>query len=297
MNNGDVYQLIQDRIVDMLKDGKVPWKCPYHTINGLQCRCFSHGSQRPYSLLNQMILSQPGEYWTYKQAKEAGFHVKKGAKSEKIYFWKVLHYVDGAFTPSCDDPSLRSVPLLKYYSVFHESQIEGLPERIEEERPDIEETIPEAEAIIERYIQSQDGLRFEHNDNSFPFYSPGQDLISSPRKVQFESIPEYYSTVFHEMIHSTGSKKRLNRLESENDLTGKQKYSREELVAEIGSSALCSQLGFPEELMQNNAAYCAGWLSYLQDNPKWIVWAASRADAAVRYIKQENIEDAAQPEE
>ena len=297
MNNGDVYQLIQDRIVDMLQNGKIPWKCPYQTINGMNCRCFSHGSQRPYSLLNQMILSEPGEYWTYKQAKDAGYHVKRGAKSEKIYFWKVLHYVDGAFTPSCDDPSLRSVPLLKYYSVFHESQIEGLPERVEEVKPDIEETIPEADAIIERYIQSQNGLRFEHDDSSYPFYSPGRDLICSPRKVQFNSIPEYYSTVFHEMVHSTGHKNRLNRLESENDLTRKQRYSREELVAEMGSSALCSQLGFTEDIMQNQAAYCSSWLTSLQDNPRWIVWAASRAEAAVRYIKQEQTAEATESEE
>lgn len=297
MNNGDVYQLIHNRIVDMLNNGKIPWKCPYQTINGKNCRCFSHGSQRPYSLLNQMILSLPGEYWTFKQAKDAGYHVKKGAKSEKIYFWKVSQFVKGGFNPSCDDIEISTVPLLKYYSVFHESQIDGLEKRIEEEKPDITDTIPEADAIIDRYIQSQDGLTFKHDDTSFPFYSPGRDLISSPRKVQYISVQEYYSAVFHEMVHSTGSKKRLNRLEDSNDLTGKMKYSREELVAEIGSSALCSQLGFSDEIMENAAAYCAGWLEVLKDNPRWIVWAASRAEAAVRYIKQEEAEEAIKPEE
>lgn len=295
MNNGDVYKMIEDKIIGMLQNGKVPWNCPYQTINKKRCRCYSHGSQRPYSLLNQMILSQPGEYWTFKQAKDAGYHIKRGAKSEKIFFWKVLNFIRGGFSPSMEAPELDTVPLLKYYSVFHESMVEGLPEKpIEEPKPDLTETIEEADAIVERYFASQDGLEFKHDDSTFPFYSPSRDLVSCPRKVQFTSLPEYYGSLFHEMVHSTGHKDRLDR----NLQPGhrKQDYSREELVAEMGSASLCSQLGFPEATIDNSVAYCAGWLKALRDDPKWIVWAASRADAAVRFILREE-EETAVPEE
>lgn len=111
-------------------------------------------------------------------------------------------------------------------------------------------------------------------------------MVVVPRLSQYQLTEEYYSTAFHELTHSTMAESRCNR-KSDCQITrfGDTDYSREELVAEIGSAMLCNCLGVEnEKAFRNSAAYIQGWLKALNSDPRMIVWASSRAEEAAQYI-------------
>ena len=105
-------------------------------------------------------------------------------------------------------------------------------------------------------------------------------------KEQYKVINEYYSTTFHEITHSTGHQNRLNRLQSGQVAAfGSEEYSKEELVAEIGSAALMNLLGIETiKTFRNTAAYIQSWLNVLKNDNKFIVSASSKAEKAVNFI-------------
>ena len=107
-----------------------------------------------------------------------------------------------------------------------------------------------------------------------------------PLKEQYSNISEYYSTTFHELVHSSGSKNRLNRLETSNLASfGSETYSKEELVAEIGSASILNYLGIETKgTFQNSASYIESWLQVHRNDNKFIVSASSKAEKAVNYI-------------
>ena len=101
---------------------------------------------------------------------------------------------------------------------------------------------------------------------------------------QFSETAEYYSTAFHEMVHSTGHMKRLARLDAPVGFGG-EAYSKEELVAEIGSAALVNHVGLETgRSFRNSAAYVQNWLQALRNDKRFIVSAAGKAEKAVDFI-------------
>jgi antirestriction protein ArdC len=123
-------------------------------------------------------------------------------------------------------------------------------------------------------------------NTSRAFYAPEEDFVNVPAIEQFETPEDYYATLFHELTHSTGHASRLAREEVMNpQIFGSIPYSREELVAEMGASFLCSsaQIDY-DNVLENNAAYLSGWLKVLKEDSKFIFKAAAEAQKAVDYI-------------
>ena len=117
-------------------------------------------------------------------------------------------------------------------------------------------------------------------------YSLSADTVLMPSKTQFKEIGEYYATLFHELAHSTGSEKRLNRpsMISGGGFSGKSTlYSEEELIAEFTSAFACNLAGI-DNTLDNSAAYIKGWMKAFKDNPAMITNAASKAQKALNYI-------------
>lgn len=277
-----VYQLVTDRIIAELKKGNIPWKKPW---TGIRSGAYSRSTGKPYSILNQMLLMKPGEYLTYRQAQAAGGTIKKGEKSQIVVFWKPLEV-----TKENDDGSSTKemIPILKYYNVFHIDQCEGVKPRFAQEDFRPVNPITEAEAVLSGYSErSGCSIRNERQDRAF--YRPSTDCIVLPMREQFPQIAEYYSTAFHEATHSTGHTSRLNRLNT-SAFFGSEDYSKEELIAEMGSAILMNELGIETpDTFRNSAAYIQGWLKALEDDSRLIVSAAGKAEKAVRLIL--NLED------
>jgi antirestriction protein ArdC len=107
-----------------------------------------------------------------------------------------------------------------------------------------------------------------------------------PRKEAFKSEPEYYSTLLHEATHSTGAKKRLDRFGNGtyDHSFGSQDYSKEELVAEMGSAFLCAKAGISQPVLENQEAYIKGWLKALENDARLVISAGSKAQKAYDHI-------------
>lgn len=275
----NVYQMVTDRIIEQLEAGVIPWEKPW---TGVQTGAYNRVSKKPYSIINQMMLKHSGEYATFKQWRDAGGTIKKGAKSEIIVFWKIFQQ-----ERTKDDGTKETVniPMLRYYNVFHISQVEGV-DPLEKPFADVE-PIEAADNIISAYV-SREGIKFEEIAGDEAFYSSASDRVVVPLKTQFADTNEWYSTTFHELTHSTLKASRCNR---ENDVKGRYvafgscEYSKEELVAEIGSASLMNILEIENvKTVRNSAAYIKGWLSVLRNDTRFIVSAASKAEKAVNYI-------------
>ena len=140
-----------------------------------------------------------------------------------------------------------------------------------------------AEDIICGYLKTS-GVKLNHEQGDRAFYNPATDSITLPLLAQFKETAEYYSTAFHEMIHSTGHMSRLNRLEK-TAFFGTEAYSKEELVAEIGAATLVNAAGLEtSSSFRNSAAYIQNWLKVLSDDKRFIVSAAGKAEKAVALI-------------
>lgn len=284
----DLYQEITDRIIAELEQGIIPWKKPW---SGVRSGAISYATGKPYSLINQLML-KPGEYITFNEAKKRGGKVKKGAHAHMVVFWKVIEKekTDDSgkvITGNDGKPLTEAIPFLRYFNVFHIDDVEGVEPRWKDYLPATPaQPIEAAEQALKGYI-ARSGVGFENGKQDRAYYSPALDRISLPLMEQFAEAAEYYSTAFHEATHSTGHKSRLNRFtgDAANALFGSESYSKEELVAEIGSACILNELGIETPgSFKNSAAYIQNWLKALRNDKRMIVNAASKADKAVKLI-------------
>ena len=275
-----VYEMVTDRFIEQLENGMIPWQKPW---TGIRSGAYNRISKKSYSLLNQMLLKHEGEYATFKQWQDLGGHVRKGEKSEIVVFWKVQPIEE---EKEDGTKEVKHIPLLKYFNVFHISQVDGVEPLSNDELKEIE-PIEKADSILHDYW-TRENITVEHIAGDDAYYSPTRDLIHLPLFEQFTDANEYYSTAFHESVHSTMKESRCNRAEDRKGKLvafGSNEYSKEELVAEIGSASLMNIIGIEtSKSFRNSSAYIQNWLSVLKNDVKFIVSASSKAEKAVDYI-------------
>lgn len=280
MAGKSVYEIVTDRIIEQLESGVIPWNKPW---TGLRNGAYNRVTKKSYSLINQLLLKYKGEYASFKQWNDLGGHVRKGEQSEIVVFWKVLPVEE---TKDNGTKEVKNIPLLRYYNVFHISQVEGVEPLKREELNEIE-PIEEAEKILRNYV-AREHITLEHKASNRAYYSPAMDLIHLPLMEQFSNANEYYSTAFHEATHSTMKASRCNREEDRKGKLvafGSDEYSKEELVAEIGSANIMNILGIEtQKSFCNSAAYIQSWIKVLKNDVRFIVSASSKAEKAVRFI-------------
>lgn len=278
----NVYQIVTRRIIKELEKGLIPWRKPWIDIR-LQSGAYNRVSKKPYSLMNQMLLGLEGEYATYKQWNALGGTLKENARSEIVVFWKMQVIQEEKENGEIEE---KQIPFLRYYRVFHISQIDGIEPLPKPEIPQVE-GIKAGDQLIEEYA-SREKIQIKETISNEAFYNPRKDMIVIPQKGQFQEINEFYSTIFHEMVHSTGHSTRLNRDSMGKASFGTNLYSREELVAETGSAMLMNIVGIETPgTFNNSAAYIQSWITHLQQDEKLIVTASAKAEKAVRYIVKE----------
>jgi antirestriction protein ArdC len=285
----DHYQEVTDRIIAALEAGTPPWRKPWDPdkAGGPAMPRNATTGQR-YRGINVLTLgmsalafSSGDPRWaTYKQAEDRGWQVRKGERGTTGYFFKKLELRDdkaGGSGADGDEDGVRRIPLLRSFSLFHASQIDGIPDFVP---PTIEEApwrAPEAAEIIR--ANSGAVVRF---GGERAFYSPATDHIQLPPQGAFATATGFCETLIHEMSHWTGAETRLNR-----DLRnrfGSFDYAREELRAEIGQMMVCGELGIADCDFSNNAAYVASWLEKLRSDRKEIFRAAADAQRIADYL-------------
>lgn len=279
-----VYEVVNARIVEQLEKGVVPWRRPWRRGNTAKNMI----SGREYNGLNRWLLNSLGYernyFLTYKQATELGGKVNKGEHGYPIIFWKWLSYKDKDADPGEVSSADKQIPFLRYFTVFHFSQCEGIPEEkipAASFEPLDFNPVPECEKLVSGY---HNGPPITHSGDR-AFYSPLPDRVTMPPVEFFVSIPEYYAVLFHELAHSTGHTSRLKR-NIELNPKGGRAYAQEELTAEFTSSFLCAVAGIDKPILENQAAYIQGWLSAFKkaENAKVLVMAAGAAEKAANWV-------------
>lgn len=284
----DIYSTITNRILAALEAGTVPWHQPWA---GGNAGCISYSTGKPYSLLNHLLLDGvSGEYITFLQATQAGGHVRKGEKGKTVVFWMPFETVDEK------TGEIEQHFYLRYYTVFHLNQCEGIrPRWAVSVSPAVSTLQPDqtAKSVIQDYVH-RSGVRLTVKQSDSAYYRPSADEVVIPALRQYQQMEAYYSTAFHELTHSTGHASRLNRI-ADIAAYGSQAYSKEELVAELGSAFLVHHCGLETpDSFNSSAAYIAGWLKALQNDKRLIVSAAGAAEKAVALIlnrKEREAED------
>ncbi len=271
-----VYDIILDKILKAMDKGIVPWKSPYtarghrnidgryyHGINvfSLNIACWIYNYKTPIWL-------------TWKQIYQRGWHLKKGAKGVRIIFFKE---VEKEIIDENGNIETELIPVPRYYHVFN---LECLKEYDSIKSQFENEPVPPMDNLLNNYIKNS-GVSLIHASYGVSFYEPKRDrIVMAPVKKSM-----YYQVLSHEIVHSTGHKSRLNRLD-DSFFESKQKYSFEELIAEIGSAFLLVKTGKTIDY-ENTASYLAGWAEWLKGQKKTALFrAAKKAQEAVEYVEK-----------
>ncbi len=285
----DVYERITARILQQLEEGTVPWHKPWKGGETGHPRNLVSGHR--YRGINIFLLtSAPFEshFWlTFKQAKQLGGSVRKGEESTPVVFWK---FID---KESPDTGETERFPLLRHYNAFNIEQCD-LPSDKLPEVVTLADNNFEPIEVCERTVTEMPDAPEIHAGGGVACYRPASDSVHIPKPKRFESPSAYYSTLFHELTHSTGHSSRLNRPGIVGSIQfGSEKYSKEELIAEMGAAFLCGHCGIENAVVDSSAAYIAGWLQRLRDDKRLVVHAAAAAQKAADFIlgRQQDAQD------
>lgn len=274
------YENLTYRVIEAIeKNHAAPWHRPWRS-SGQRSKPTNLVSRRPYSGINTFLLAMMGyrsPWWlTLKQANALGGSIRRGEQGTAVVFWRLVQKRDSAKGES------EQFPLLRHSVVFNLEQTEGLNDSHSE---DASQTLPDPVESCEAVIQGfGNGPRIREGGDA-AFYSLAEDLIAVPALNQFGVVEEFYSTLFHELTHSTAHPTGLNRklisLQASRDT---RVYDKEELIAELGASMLCAHANIDSITFDNSVAYLSGWVQAFRDKPKTFVEAASAAQKAVDFI-------------
>lgn len=285
----DVHQEITNCIVDAIEiagDFRLPW---IRSTGGSFSRPVNVASKNPYNGVNVLSLwvsalaaEFPSNVWgTYRQWQDKGCQVRKGEKSSLIVFYKTLQVED--VNEQTDETEVGERMMARASRVFNAAQVEGFEIEAEDlpEEPAFD-PIDRAESFA-----AATGAQIEEGGDRACFI-PSQDTIRMPERRRFTGTDTttpaeaFYSTLSHELVHWSGSEKRLDR-----DMSGRfgdEAYAIEELVAELGAAFLCADLGLTPQPREDHACYIKNWLAVLKNDKKAIFTAAAKASQAATWL-------------
>lgn len=269
-----IYEVVTNKIIAKLEKGTIPWKKEWA---GSFTGPLNFRTSKPYRGINFWNLStydfKSPAWLTFNQIRQMGFKLEKGSKSASVLFWKLVEVQDEATR------ELKNIPYPRIYKVFNTDQVVGL-----EYNPSIATHQPHlaSEEIIRSYKSSP---KIKASINGRCYYQPNIDEVRMVPLSQFHNPEAYYGTLFHELIHSTGHSKRLDRgLDKDPHLFGDDSYRKEELIAEMGAAQLCAIAGISQETIDNSAAYINGWLNVLKNDQQLLIQASQKAQLAADYV-------------
>jgi antirestriction protein ArdC len=281
----DHYAEVTDQIIAALEAGTPPWRRPWDVdkATGPAMPCNATTGMR-YRGINTLVLGMSPlafadgdpRWATYKQATDRGWQVRKGSRGTTAYFFKRIEVRDTAAAPDNEDRTKR-IPLLRAFTLFHASQIDGVPDFVP---PTIAEAPWRAPEATETIVANSKAVVRIGGDRAF--YSPTTDHIQMPPREAFHSASGWSSTIVHELAHWSGAEARLNR-DLRNSF-GSHDYAREELRAELSMCLVAAEINLEDCDFANSASYLASWLEKLRSDRKEIFRAAADAQRIADYL-------------
>ncbi len=281
MKASDVKAQINERIIQALSEGKIPWLKPW-TENGPR----NLFSGRSYTGLNRLILGlspYPLPFWaTYRQYLAAGLQVLKGEHGHGIIYAGRTVKIDTKINDVGEEVEhAKRICFLKAYVVFNIDQTDYKEQNYK--LPNVKENahLLNCDTVIHDYTDLHK-IKITAGDRAA--YSPLTDMIAIPNIGKFRTSEDYYAVLFHECIHSTGPRlERFKRTDAQ--CFGSNTYGLEELVAEIGSAYLAALTGIDSSsVVQNQTAYLQNWISAIKADPDLVMHAAGRSEKAAEFM-------------
>lgn len=281
-----IYDDITNTIIEQLSQvNPLDYSKPWFNIGTAP---YNATTKKSYRGINHIILGfkpfSSKAYASFKQWHDNGCTVNKGSKGSRIVYWN--------FTE--DKDTGKTSAFLRHYTVFNSEQCTGdFARQCEQPLKPLNtvDDIANANTFTSDYL-ARESINLINTDVAY--YSPSKDIISMPYLGQFTNAQDYYSVLLHEMTHSTGNAKRLNR-----DLAnsfGSKEYAKEELIAELGAAMLCGNLNITNTPRPDHAQYIASWLKVLENDKRFIIQAAGKAQKACDYITQYKASEAQETE-
>jgi antirestriction protein ArdC len=286
----NLYKTVTEALIEQMEQGVAIWQQPWVTSKAYQPQ--NGHSGRLYNGFNRMYLgfmqmdilgSDDPRWYTMNNCKDLGVKVKKGSKSTIVVYNAPAQYEKE--NESTGEVETKTWWNVKYYRVFHATQIDGLPEyEAYSDLPvqvDGDEDYPGI-GVLDAWCH-ENLHSYEYGGNR-ACYIPIVDTIQMPLPDTFRKQSWYAQTLAHEIIHATGAEKRLNRLEKAG--FGTDSYAKEELVAEFGAAMLCGSLDIPAD-MEQSAAYLKSWAKRCKDDPGMLISAANMAEKAAEFVTED----------
>jgi antirestriction protein ArdC len=277
--NSQTIESITEKMIAKMEQGNLVWNKPWKG-NMLPQNYNSKKAYKGWNLFATLFSGFESPYWlTANQIKQLGG--SWSGQGTLITFWSINKYEKKNDKGETEE---KNSFLLKYYYVWNAEQITGIDFKMPIQDKSEIGTCEE----LEKHIYNMDNpVNIKHTLSDQAYYTPTFDYINMPLKTQFKGTAEYYSTLIHEVVHSTGHSSRLNRMAvNDGKFDSKEhSYSFEELVAEIGASFLNAMFGIATEESENNSAsYLQGWLKKLKQDKQMLFKASTEAQKAVNYI-------------
>jgi antirestriction protein ArdC len=282
-----IQEAITNELIKSLEESKSMWSKEWKVM-GVPMNA---ETKRPYSGINFLILSLKQMAKGYKSCKwitmnkcnALGGKVNKGEKSTMITYYNMIEGQD-------KEGNTKKFPLLKSYLVFNIEQTTLADnENFKEELKELDNTLMnnDIESLLKEYTKV---CEIRHLIQDKACYSPVFDNITMPVREQFSNLHAYYSTVLHEIAHSTGHKSRLDR--NLKGLFGNEDYALEELIAEISSMFLLSHFEVDNTAIKNNnIAYVNNWIKVLKSDASFIFKASKQANNVFDYLTNKKYAD------
>lgn len=282
-------QQLAEEFVTLLETEQLEWKKgwsgisarPYNPVTGT----VYHGVNRFRLLLTAQALGYQDPRWcTFHQIQQNNWRLKSGkGQSSRVEIWmpydrELKKWITWEEFREQGGITERYCLRTKSYPVFNGDMIEGIPQ--------LEVTLQEVDPVeLVDTISDSMQVPIVYHETDRAFYRPSEDRIYLPNREQFFSTYDYASTALHELAHATGAAHRLNR-----KLTGstsQESYAQEELVAEITSCFLSSELPVKqtEEHIRNHQAYVQSWIRQIREKPESLIRAIQSAEQASNYLE------------
>ena len=284
LSGNDLIKKITAVFVEAMKNDPQNWTKPWQSVSSLP---HNPSSKTVYSGINSfwlMMHMQDGDsrFSTYKGWEKLGAQVRRNESGIPVVYYSnsYVHkttgkWLSGNKVPSpIEDYEKRFVA--RVYSVFHATQVDDAPVF---EQP---VASPDINVQAHREWFQSTNIKWIEKPSTQAYYSPSDDLVVTPSDNQFKGEQEWFGTVAHEFCHATMHESRLNR-ETGNDMKG---YAQEELIAELGATFLAIQRGVESTPRQDHINYIQSWLKALDNDPKFIQKASTKAWKASQWIME-----------
>ncbi len=297
-------EILTNQLIEFFEKGNTFKKDWNTSTKGKLINCQTsaeyNGSNVVLLMMHQILGGYPHSiYCGFGQGKALKLKLKKGSKSARILM-PILHSEDKLdpetkkpILDALGDPVQNKWTSFKTACVFNIDQFED-----SEQKQKILDKFVSApgstvqsfkdhkptEKLINSYIKRESIDVFFGSDSAF--YTPLSDTVTMPEKEQFTSRCGFYGTYLHELIHSSGHQKRLNRPTLTAPNTDRKSYCLEELITELAAINLCHELKISTiDKIQNSAAYLESWVKTLKQDKKILFKLLNQSTKAIKYLK------------